>query len=291
MAVAGFGTGMVEAQAFTRRQISVPVLPENWPTIKVLQLSDLHLLPGQNRKLRFLKTLSQLEPDLVVCTGDLLAADRALPDLLQALDPLFKLPGVFVFGSNDYFAAKFRNPFSYLTGTSKAQHGLRELNWRQLRRAMMNSGWQDLTHATTKINLRGKQIEFRGTDDAHIDAADYSLVAGACQEEFTIGVTHAPYQRVLTPMVADGIPLILAGHTHGGQVCLPVNRALVTNCDLPRKMASGLHKYRTEQGSAWLHVSAGLGTSPFAPYRLFCRPEVTLLQLEAINSPESADLS
>jgi predicted MPP superfamily phosphohydrolase len=76
-------------------------------------------------------------------------------------------------------------------------------------------------------------------------------------------------------MSADGFPLLVAGHTHGGQVCVPGYGALVTNCDLPRRMASGLHRYRT----SWLHVSAGLGTSPTAPVRFACPPEATLLTL------------
>ncbi|MEY2673290.1 MAG: hypothetical protein RLZZ508_1167, partial [Actinomycetota bacterium] len=87
------------------------------------------------------------------------------------------------------------------------------------------------------------------------------------------------YLRVLDAMVEDEIPLILAGHTHGGQLCLPFFGALVTNCDLDTRRAKGLHKYQ----DAWLHVSAGLGTNPFTPVRFACRPEATLLTLTAAN--------
>jgi predicted MPP superfamily phosphohydrolase len=76
-------------------------------------------------------------------------------------------------------------------------------------------------------------------------------------------------------MVADGVALVLAGHTHGGQLCIPGVGALVTNCDLPRRQAKGV--------SSWegvpLHVSAGLGCSPYAPVRFACRPEASLLTL------------
>ena len=80
-------------------------------------------------------------------------------------------------------------------------------------------------------------------------------------------------------MAADGVPLVFAGHTHGGQVCVPGWGALTTNCDLPVEEAKGLSRHRAAKGSTWLHVSAGLGSSPFAPYRFACPPEVTLLTL------------
>ena len=84
---------------------------------------------------------------------------------------------------------------------------------------------------------------------------------------------------------ADGVGLALAGHTHGGQLCLPGVGALVTNCDLDRGRASGLSQWPGRTGTSeatgdmYLHVSAGLGTSPYTPVRLACPPEATLLTL------------
>ncbi|MFP5369651.1 MAG: metallophosphoesterase, partial [Actinomycetes bacterium] len=95
--------------------------------------------------------------------------------------------------------------------------------------------------------------------------------------DLRIGVTHAPYLRVLDQLAGDGYELILAGHTHGGQLRLPFKGALVTNCDLDTARAKGVHRHR----GSWLHVSAGLGTSPYAPVRFCCRPEATLLTLTA----------
>ncbi len=99
-----------------------------------------------------------------------------------------------------------------------------------------------------------------------------------------LGVAHAPYLRVLDQFAADGYDAILAGHTHGGQVCVPGLGALTTNCDLEPARAKGLHRHPAQSvpgdpGSAWLHVSAGLGTSPYAQIRVACRPEATLLTL------------
>ena len=92
-------------------------------------------------------------------------------------------------------------------------------------------------------------------------------------------------------MTADGAGLVIAGHTHGGQLAVPLVGALVTNCDLDRRRAKGLSRWwpGADRGAvvggaadaAWLHVSAGLGTSPYAPVRFACRPEATLLTLTA----------
>jgi predicted MPP superfamily phosphohydrolase len=89
---------------------------------------------------------------------------------------------------------------------------------------------------------------------------------------------------VLDQFAGDGYEAIFAGHTHGGQVCLPIKGALVTNCDLEPARAKGLHRHPAESNpgdprSSWMHVSAGLGTSPYAPFRVACRPEATLLTL------------
>ena len=83
---------------------------------------------------------------------------------------------------------------------------------------------------------------------------------------------------MLDRFAADGYDLLLAGHTHGGQLCLPFYGTLVTNCGIDRERARGLHRHPVD-GQAWLHVSAGLGTSPWAPARFACRPEASLLTL------------
>jgi predicted MPP superfamily phosphohydrolase len=74
---------------------------------------------------------------------------------------------------------------------------------------------------------------------------------------------------------------MLAGHTHGGQVCVPGFGALVTNCDIPRRQVKGVSSWTHDDRTAALEVSAGLGTSVWAPVRFACRPEATLLTLTA----------
>jgi predicted MPP superfamily phosphohydrolase len=112
---------------------------------------------------------------------------------------------------------------------------------------------------------------------------DYAAVRAPADPaaDLTLAVTHAPYLRVLDAMTADGADLLLAGHTHGGQLCVPGFGALVTNCDLPTRYAKGLHRWSAAGRQSWLHVSAGLGTSPYARVRFACPPEATLLTLRA----------
>ena len=100
-------------------------------------------------------------------------------------------------------------------------------------------------------------------------------------DEVAVAVTHAPYRRVIDAMAYDGHDLIMAGHTHGGQVCVPLYGALVTNCDLDTRRVKGLSQHSAGGHTSWMHVSAGLGTSPYAPVRFACPPEATLLTLTA----------
>lgn len=265
-----------EVRAYTLREFTLPVLPAGAAQLRVLHLSDLHMTPPQRKKQQWLRDLAQLEPDLVVVTGDFLAHVDSVPVVLDALEPLSRFPGVFVFGSNDYYGPKIKNPARYLFPDSGRRIHGPALPWRELRDGLSSRGWIDLTHRRATMSLRDVSIEFRGVDDPHLQMDDYSTVAGPVTAgSFGIGVTHAPYLRVLDAMNADALPLILAGHTHGGQLCLPFFGALTTNCDLDLKRAKGVHRH----GDAWMHVSAGLGTNPYTPVRFACRPEASLLTL------------
>lgn len=281
--------GLWEAQQFTLREVDVPLLAPGSQPIRVLHMSDIHLLPRQKGKLEWIAGLADTRPDLVANTGDNFCSPDALAPLLEAWGPLLDVPGVFVFGSNDYRMPKFKNPAGYLAGPSNAKrHTTAELPFEDLRSAMTSRGWTDLNHHRATLRVAGRTIAFRGTDDAHLSKDDYSLVAGPADAsaDLNVAVTHAPYLRLLDSFAADGMDMVFAGHTHGGQVCLPVKGALVTNCDLDTDRVKGLssHTARRPDGSfhtSWLHVSAGLGSSPFAPYRIACRPEATLLTLTA----------
>ncbi|WP_328989247.1 metallophosphoesterase [Kribbella sp. NBC_01245] len=274
-----------EARWFTLRRFTVPLLPPGSDPLKVLHLSDLHLMPKQDRKVDWVRELVRLEPDVVVTTGDNIASKQSLPPLLRAYEPLLDLPGVFVYGSNDYWEPHFKNPFKYLLPATKQRHKPHgpDLPYEEMRASFTDRGWLDLNNAKSVLKVNGLRLDFAGTDDPHIRRDRYDAIAGLVDPaaDLSIGVTHAPYLRVLDRFVEDGYPLILAGHTHGGQVAVPFYGALVTNCDLDTSRVKGLNTYGTEKGQAALHVSAGLGTSPYAPIRFCCRPEATLLTLTA----------
>ena len=298
-ATVGLGAGvlawstLVEPRAFALRRVQAPVLPPGATPLRVLHVSDLHLVPGQDYRADWLRGLDRLDPHLVVSTGDHMAHSDAVPTVLDAFGPLLDRPGVFVLGSNDYVPPVAKNPLRYFDDSHRrgAELTLRRLPTGDLVRGLTEAGWTELTNARVRRRVAGLDLELVGVDDPHLDYDRYDRVAGpaAPDADLTIGVTHAPYQRVLDAMAHDGAALLLAGHTHGGQVCVPFYGALVTNCDLDTGRAKGLSRWWEGAGStpsdqapadaAYLNVSAGLGASPYSPFRLACRPEATLLTL------------
>lgn len=277
---AALGGALLEPLFPVVRRAVVPVLPPGAERLRVLHLSDLHLLPRHGRRSRWISGLGDLDPDVVVVTGDLWSSVRALPLLGSTLAALTAdgTPGMFVPGNNDYYSPLPPSLLGYFTGGEPRRHGP-DMPWARAAATLEQLGWTDLTHRRTTISLRGREVTFTGTDDAHLRRDRYALVQGPVGTVLGIGVTHTPQRRVLDAFAADGHELLLAGHTHGGQVRMPGVGALVTNCDLDRARARGLSRY----GDSWLHVSAGLGTSPYAPIRFCCRPEASLLTLVAVR--------
>ena len=274
-----------EARQYTLRRVTVPLLPPGHAPLKVLHLSDIHMAPDQRAKQEWLRRLADLEPDLVINTGDNLAHSRAVPVVADALRGLLDVPGVYVLGSNDYYSPGMRNPLLYLLpDNGKRNTKVPQLPWPDLKETFGSAGWLDLTNGFGSLTVRGTSIAFAGVDDPHLKYDDLDRVAGPADRsaDVRLGVTHAPYLRVLDQFAGDGYDAIIAGHTHGGQVCLPGGRALTTNCDLEPARARGLHRHPADStpgapGSSWLHVSAGLGTNPYVRIRVACRPEATLL--------------
>lgn len=291
VAAAGLGAlgwALVEARQYTLRRFTVRVLPPGARTLKVLHLSDLHLVPTQRDKIAWIQALGELEPDLVINTGDNLAHADSLEPVLAALEPLLEVPGAFVMGSNDYFSPVIKNPARYLLPDAGPRRvSAPDLPGAELAARFRDAGWVDLDNARGALELGGLRVDLVGVDDAHLDRDRYPMCpAVGDNAELRLGVTHAPYARVLHGMHRDGVDLALAGHTHGGQLCIPGWGALVTNCDLDTRRAKGLHGWpgpRPDRDggaeSMWLHVSAGLGTSPYTPVRFACRPEASLLEL------------
>jgi uncharacterized protein len=280
-AAIGYAT-VIERNWFALRRFEVPVLPPGSEPLRVLHISDTHLTPGRKRLMSWIRALDDLDPHLVVNTGDCIAHPEAIRCFLDSLGPLLDRPGVFVLGSNDLYGPKPLNPFRYLRPEgSRGRPGKSiDLPWEKLRDGMLTAGWLDLDNQRGQLTAGGLDIAFGGVHDAHIYRDRYEEVAGPADPAAAvrIAVMHSPEPRILDRFAADGYELMLAGHTHGGQLCLPFYGTLVTNCELDRERARGLHRHPIG-GDAWLHVSAGLGTSPWAPARFACRPEASLLTL------------
>lgn len=286
---------LVEKNRFTLRHDVVPILDAGSEPITVLHLSDLHLAPWNSQAVAWIADLAQTAPDVIVGTGDFLGHPDSLPAVTAALAPFTGIPGVVTHGSNDRVAPRFRNPLSYLTGPSRVErvHG-QALDFAGLCNLYTNIlGWSDIDNGAVRMTINGSVLDFAGVGDAHYGQDELERLpsildelresaeepAGSQKSVTTVGVTHAPYRRVLNAFVTNGTELIFAGHTHGGQVCLPGGRALTTNCDLPTGQARGLSTWTHAGRSSHLTVSAGLGTSIWAPIRMFCPPEAVLVSL------------
>ncbi|MEC3975050.1 metallophosphoesterase [Amycolatopsis sp. H20-H5] len=277
-ATLGYAVG-IERHHWTLRTAELPVLAPGSRPFTILHISDLHMLPSHKAKQRWVCALNELNPDLVVNTGDNLSHHQAVPSVIRALGPLLDRPGLFIFGSNDYYAPKPKNPARYLMPRGKKKKILGvQLPWRDLRAAFVEHGWTDLTHVRRTIEVAGQDVFAAGVDDPHLHRDRYADISGPADHTATvrIGLSHSPEPRVLDTFATDGYDLVLAGHTHGGQLRIPGYGAVVTNCELDRSRARGASRWGARM---WLHVSAGLGTSPYAPARFACPPEASLLTL------------
>ncbi|GAA1326592.1 metallophosphoesterase [Leucobacter albus] len=311
---------VIERRLFTVRRHEIPLLPAGAAPVRVLQLSDLHLAPWQTNKINWVRSLRALNPDLVVLTGDLMGHTGARPALLHTLEAFADTPTLFVHGSNDYYGPKFKNPMRYLREPSRLSTRAQDIDNATLTTGLTDLGFLDLNNSAAALSLRGTSFEFIGLNDPHIrlhnadamraamgeqgfalpDAAVVAEVgaskvspgeAGAATGAVTddletgrgvrVGLVHAPYQAALGELLSSGSELILAGHTHGGQVRVPGVGALTSNSDLPNDQARGLSVWYDAHRAAYLNVSAGLGNSIYAPVRFACRPEASLITLTA----------
>jgi predicted MPP superfamily phosphohydrolase len=228
--------------------------------------------------MRFLRSLGQAEVDLVVNTGDNLGHKNAIEPILDALGPLLAKPGVFVHGSNDYFAPVAKNPLNYLFRSSEKPSS-KPLATEELTAGFEKAGWVNLNNRFADMEINGNKVRFLGIDDYHIGYAKFELLVRS--DNFSIALTHAPYMDAIEKLTGLGSKMIFAGHTHGGQVRLPLIGALTTNSDLPNRFARGISGWEFQGKQSILSVVAGVGNSIFAPVRFFCRPEVRIITLLA----------
>ena len=265
---------LVERRWYRLVRYRVPILPAEGPEeLTVLHLSDLHFTGRSDGLRRFLEGLPGA--DVTVVTGDIVGEPEAVEDAARALRAVRgRLASYFVLGSNDYFVPRPLNYFRYFR---KGRTGRRARRGRapEMIALLAMDGWVHLPNVRTVVSLDGLGVELLGLDDPHIGRQDLRVAPRRHPERFGFAVSHSPDPA--PELAALGYDLMVFGHTHGGQVRMPFVGALVTNSHVPRRMASGLVRL----GDAYAHISPGLGTSKYAPFRFLCRPEATLLELRS----------
>ena len=286
---AAIAFGAISARRFGIRYETMSLLPAGHAPLRIVHLGDMHLVAHDRQKIEFVRGLAALEPDLVINTGDNPGGIDAVDSVLEALEPLLHIPGIFVPGSNDFYGPRPMNPLRYLRAPSAMDSAeeLREtIDVATMFRTFTETGnWHRVGNETHALQIREDlKINFSGTHDAHMQADAWpGFDHTDPPAQLNIAVTHAPYRRVLDTAIADGADCVFAGHTHGGQIALPRYGAIVSNCDLPTGLASSLFPWRAGGRTGLVNVTAGIGTSPTVPLRTFCPPEVVVVDLVAAN--------
>lgn len=282
-AVIGYAT-LVEPRWYRLRRERLPGTARSDVDrpLRVLVLSDTHHDPPQPHLERFIDRLADQDYELVIAAGDLLGAldaESTTADLLGRLTA-DGTPGIAVLGSNDLFAPRAKSPHRYFTAVDEERRigGVR-LDTNTFRSALAERGWTVLEDERITVDTALGTVEVAGLRDPHLPYVTLpppDTVRPDHDDAIArIGVVHAPYTEPIDLLTGLGYTLVVCGHTHGGQVRVPLIGALVTNSDLSNARARGSSRW----DAAWLHVTAGLGQSRYAPFRFACRPEASLLEL------------
>ena len=280
VAMAGIGWGLLERRWYVLRHVTLPVLrPAAARPLRVLHVSDLHQLPGQGHRLDFVRACVEAGPDVVIATGDLLETDDSIDEVVDTLGAAAGgRPAFAVLGAHDYWGATARNPADYLVRPGRRKYG-RRLDTQRLVDGLEAAGYAVMDNHRDTFKTAAGLIDVAGLGDPHVDLDRPERVDWSAPREemaLRLGLVHAPYRRSIERFAMSGYDLVLSGHTHGGQLRAPLLGALVNNSDLPLRQSRGLSRHAD---GTWLHVSAGLGHSRYAPVRFACRPEATIIDL------------
>ena len=275
-AVALGGYAFVEPFRYRLTRRTLPVR-RGTPPLTVLHLSDTHMAAGDRRLHGFLERLPSeigFIPDIVAATGDFIEADAAIEDLVRLLSGIeARIGRFFVYGSHDYFESAGPSYLKYFTG-GEVKHAPRRRDESPMTEGLVAKGWINVMNRSEVVVHDDRNIRVTGVDDPYLRWHRADHIERAADDDAAIALVHAP--DVVSEWALNDFDLVVAGHTHGGQVRIPGVGAVVTNCSLPNDLAAGA----TRIGPTWLHVSPGLGTGRYTPIRFNCRPEATLLYLE-----------
>jgi predicted MPP superfamily phosphohydrolase len=248
--------------------LDVPLagLPEELAGLRIAHLSDFHLgTPGRGRIAveRAVDWVERRRPDLTLISGDLLTRASGEP-LLRSLVP--RLPRCFaILGNHDL--AISRDPFSQRTF-------LRELRPARL-----------LSDEGVTLDVRGRRVYVAGADPrsrwARSRRQPRDLAVAGGDADLRILLAH--YPRLVDELPPGAFDLVVAGHMHDGQVCLPYPGGKLRLAHLRATYTRGLYP----RPGGMLHVSSGLGTT-FVPFRFAARPEATELRLLPAEASDRA---
>jgi predicted MPP superfamily phosphohydrolase len=261
VAAAGAGWALFEAQWVELRELDVRVhgLPAELDGLTVLHLSDFHLgtLSLNRRTLgKAVAWAAGRDVDLVAITGDLVSRHRGERMLREALAGLRPRHGTYaVLGNHD--VAETRDPFS----RASALTGIRA-----------EEGARLLEHDSATFRVAGRTVQVAGADPRRPREG----LGALADPEADLRVLLLHYPDGALALGPGEFHLVLAGHLHGGQICIPTPRGKIRLEHLRAPMWEGVF----ELPASTVHVSRGLGTS-FVPFRFLARPEATLLRLRA----------
>jgi predicted MPP superfamily phosphohydrolase len=252
----------------TRFAFASPQLPAGFDGLRIAQLSDLHLHHISRAYRTALEVIRSERPGLVVITGDLVDRPDQTSACLAFLSDLHAaagVPVVVVPGNWDHRAFPTRQSIA-------AWH----------KRLQAETGVRVLANQNVVLRRHGDRMWLVGTDDPYFGHADLDdSFKGVPDTAFALVLTHAPeaFEELAQRPAAR---LVLAGHTHGGQVRLPFIGAVRVPSRYGTRFARGLFKL----GDTFFYVNAGLGMSHL-PIRFLCRPELTLITLTSSTLDES----
>ena len=228
-------------------------------SLKVVQISDLHIDSFGSREKKLIDLIDKINPHLIFVTGDFVGKDSNLNPVIEVMGRIAENREVFVvLGNSDH---EFKN---------------REIDTKKLIEGLKEKGVHILVNQSIKLKLATDSLYIIGLDDNYLWKDDFFIAtANLPSKSKKILLAHSP--DIASKINLDNINLILSGHTHGGQVKLPFLGAIYTNrtCNSAFKFVSGLYYYQKVK----VYVNQGIGTS-FFPLRFLCRPEITLFKFE-----------
>jgi len=225
-------------------------------SFRVVQITDLHITERYNipQLIKVIDTVQEQNPDIIVFTGDLYddyTKYQADDDVISALSSLHAPYGKYaVWGNHDYGG-----------GAQRAYE-----------RIMKESGFELLTNQSSVIEMYNRRIKISGLDDALLGQPDTSFLETNDTYAYHILLSHEP--DIVDNMNINNIPLVLSGHSHGGQVYIPGFARQTTS--LAENYVAGF--YDINNGQTKLYVSTGLGTTTI-PIRFLVPPEIAVFDI------------